>query len=80
MPASLAAQRASPPAFEGGTVISLQPTREGNTIVLALKRASLPEREELAARALQIDTRCGLPARKWLRMIRPLPDSVLARP
>lgn len=67
-------------AFEGGTVISLQPTREGNTIVLALKHASLPEREELAARALQIDTRYGLPARKWLRMIRPLPDSVLARP
>ena len=45
-----------------------------------LASASLPEREELAARALQIDTRYGLPARKWLRMIRPLPDSVLARP
>ncbi|MGD9834906.1 MAG: spermidine synthase [Piscinibacter sp.] len=64
-------------AFSGGVVVAMQPTREGNTIVLALKRSSLPERDELAARAQQIDTRFGLPARKWLRMIRPLPDSVL---
>lgn len=64
-------------AFAGGVVVSMQPTREGNTIVLALRRGSLPEREELAERAQQIDTRYGLPARKWLRMIRPLPDSVL---
>lgn len=60
-------------AFEGGTVISLQPTREGNTVVLALKHGDVPEREELVQRAQQIDTRYGLPARKWLRMIRPLP-------
>ncbi|MFT3665174.1 spermidine synthase [Piscinibacter sp.] len=66
-------------AFDGGSVVSLQPTREGNTVVLALKRAGLPEREELAARAQQLDTRYGLPARKWLRMIRPLPDAVVAR-
>jgi spermidine synthase len=64
-------------AFAGGVVVSMQPTREGNTIVLAMRRGSLPEREELAERAQQIDTRYGLPARKWLRMIRPLPDSVL---
>lgn len=62
-------------AFAGGTVISLQPTREGNTIVLAIKHGGLPEREELAARAQQIETRFGLPARKWLRMIRPLPST-----
>lgn len=66
-------------AFGGGTVLSLQPTREGNTVVLAFKGGSLPEREELAARAQQIDTAYGLPARKWLRMIRPLPETVLAR-
>ena len=64
-------------AFAGGVVVSMQPTREGNTVVLALKAGSLPDRDELAARAQQIDTRYGLPARKWLRMIRPLPDSVL---
>lgn len=60
-------------AFEGGSAISLQPTREGNTIVLALKQGRVPDREELVLRAQHIDTRYGLPARKWLRMIRPLP-------
>jgi spermidine synthase len=60
-------------AFGAGRVLMLRPTKEGNTIVAALKRGELPEREELAARALQIETRYGLPARKWLRMMRPLP-------
>jgi spermidine synthase len=60
-------------AFPAGTVISLQPTREGNTVVLALKCGETPPREELVTRALHIDTRFGLPARKWLRMIRALP-------
>lgn len=60
-------------AFAGGTVFSMQPTREGNTIVAALKGAALPGRDELQVRAQQIDTRFGLPARKWLRMIRALP-------
>ncbi|WP_298824397.1 methyltransferase domain-containing protein [uncultured Piscinibacter sp.] len=65
-------------AFAGGTVVSLQPTREGNTVVLAIKHGDLPEREELARRAQQIETRWGLPARKWLRMIRPLPGAPTA--
>lgn len=63
-------------AFAGGTVLSLQPTREGNTVVAAIKRGSLPARAELAARAQQIDTRYGLPARKWLRMMRALPEAL----
>lgn len=58
-----------------GTVLSLRPTREGNTIVAALKHGVLPDREELSARAQQIETRCGLPARKWLRMMRALPEA-----
>lgn len=62
-------------AFEGGTVFALRPTREGNTIVAAIRSGTLPERDELQARAQQIDTRLGLPARKWLRMIRALPGS-----
>ncbi len=65
-------------AFTGGVVVSMQPTREGNTVLLAAKHAELPDREELTARALRIDTRYGLPARKWLRMIRPLPESVVS--
>lgn len=62
-------------AFAGGTVFPLRPTREGNTIVAAIRHGVLPERDELQARAQQIDTRYGLPARKWLRMIRALPGS-----
>lgn len=54
---------------------SLQPTREGNTIVIAVKGGDLPSRELLAARAESLQTRFALPARKWLRMIRSLPES-----
>ena len=59
-------------AFGPAQVISLQPTKEGNTIVVALKHQPLPDRETLAARADNIESRFGLPAKKWLRMIRPL--------
>jgi spermidine synthase len=52
-------------------VLALRPTREGNTIVAAWKGAALPDRDELAARAQHVETRFGLPARKWLRMMRP---------
>jgi spermidine synthase len=54
-------------------VWTMQPTAEGNTIVLAARDAVLPDRDELALRAQCIEDRYGLPARKWLRMIRPLP-------
>ncbi|MBX3606250.1 MAG: methyltransferase domain-containing protein [Piscinibacter sp.] len=60
-------------AFAGGSVVSLQPTREGNTVVAAVKHGRVPDRDELVLRAQQIDTRYGLPARKWVRMIRALP-------
>jgi spermidine synthase len=62
-------------AFPEGEVFALRPTREGNTIVAALKVGRLPEREELAARAEQIEARYSLPARKWLRMMRGLPSA-----
>jgi len=61
-------------AFGTDRVWSLRPTKEGNTIVLALKDAAMPDRDTLAARAENIETRFKLPARKWLRMIRPLTD------
>ena len=64
-------------AFGAGQVWSLRPTKEGNTIVVALKQGTLPDRATLAARAENIETRFKLPARKWLRMIRPLPSSIL---
>jgi spermidine synthase len=60
-------------------VRSLRPTREGNTIVVALKGEALPQRAVLAARADNIEGRFKLPATKWLRMIRPL-DPAAADP
>ena len=59
-------------AFGAERVWSLRPTREGNTIVVALKNAAVPERDTLVARADNIESRFKLPAKKWLRMIRPL--------
>ena len=59
-------------AFGEGAVWAFRPTREGNTIVLALRTPRSPTRAELAARAETIETRWGLPARKWLRVFRPV--------
>jgi spermidine synthase len=58
-------------AFGAGQIASLRPTREGNTVVVALKATPWPDRATLAARADNIEARFQLPARKWLRMMRP---------
>jgi spermidine synthase len=58
-------------AFGAGQVWRLQATREGNTVVIATNGVVVPEREELLARAATIEHRFGLPARKWLKMVRP---------
>jgi spermidine synthase len=60
-------------AFGLERVRAVQPTREGNAIVVAQKSGDFPVQSVLAARAQNIETRFHLPARKWLRMIRPLP-------
>jgi spermidine synthase len=67
-------------AFGDDQVWSLRPTKEGNTIVIAAKGLPMPERELLAARAENIETRFKLPAGKWLRMIRALPAALAAVP
>jgi spermidine synthase len=59
-------------AFGRDQVWSLRPTREGNTVVIAARGVVVPDRETLTARADNIESRFGLPARKWLRMVRPL--------
>lgn len=59
-------------AFGRDQVWSLRPTKEGNTIVVAARGVAVPEREELLDRAATLEQRTGLPARKWLRMVRPL--------
>jgi len=61
-------------AFGAERVCTLRPTKEGNTIVLALKSGTIADRPTLAARAENIETRFGLPALKWLRMLRTLPS------
>ena len=60
-------------AFGANRVRSLQPTKEGNTIVIAVKNAAIAGADELAARAQNVESRFALPARKWLKMIRELP-------
>jgi spermidine synthase len=37
----------------------------------------VPHREVLEQRAATIESRVKLPARKWLRLVRPLPMSIL---
>jgi spermidine synthase len=59
-------------AFDPGAVWAFRPTREGNTIVLALRTPQRPDRATLAERAETIETRWGLPARKWLRVFKPV--------
>lgn len=58
-------------AFGPGAVWAFRPTREGNTIVVAMRQAQRPDRATLAERAETIETRWGLPARKWLRVFKP---------
>ena len=63
--------------FGTDQVWSLTPTKEGNTIVVAARGVQVPEREELERRAATIETEFGLPARKWLRLVQPLPLSII---
>jgi spermidine synthase len=58
-------------AFGADAVWTMQPTKEGNTVVLAMKQVTFPDPDALAGRAQTIETRWQLPARKWLRMLRP---------
>ena len=62
-------------AFGSDRVWSLQPTREGNTVVVATRALPRPDGAELEARAADLQRRFasrGLAARKWPRMLRPL--------
>ncbi len=58
-------------AFGADQVWQLAPTKEGNTVVVAGREVEVPDREGLTARAEAIESRYGLPARKWLRLVRP---------
>jgi spermidine synthase len=58
--------------FGEDAVWSFKPTKEGNTVVLAQRHASRPARDLLAQRSEQIEASFDLPARKWLRLLKPL--------
>lgn len=64
-------------AFGSDQVWSLTPTKEGNTILVAARGVQVPDRDTLERRAANIESRFELPARKWLRMVRPLPQSII---
>ena len=63
--------------FGSDQVWSLAPTKEGNTVVVAARGVAVPGRDTLERRAANIETQYSLPARKWLRLVRPLPLSIL---
>ncbi len=61
-------------AFGASQVWRLSATREGNSVVVATRDVIVPGRDELSRRAANIEARfgrLGLPAQKWLRMVRP---------
>ncbi|PTT84537.1 spermidine synthase [Pelomonas sp. HMWF004] len=64
-------------AFGSDQVWSLAPTKEGNTVVVAARGVQVLHREVLEQRAATIESRFKLPAQKWLRLVRPLPMSIL---
>ena len=57
-------------AFGADAVWAFKATREGNTVVLALREAVRPTRAVLAARAEIIQTQWGLPASQWVRILK----------
>ena len=58
--------------FGDDAVWAFKSTREGNTIVLAQRTSTQPKREALQARAIEIESKYGLPASKWLRVFKPI--------
>lgn len=61
-------------AFGAEHVWQLRPTREGNTVVVAGRGVTVPDRPTVEGRARDLErrfSRQGLPALKWLRMVSP---------
>lgn len=59
-------------AFGPESVWAFRPTREGNTVVLAQREPTRPDRAALLAQADVIESRWDLPAKKWLRLFKPV--------
>ena len=59
-------------AFGPQALWAFRPTKEGNTVVLAQREPTRPERADLLTRAAYIESRWSLPAKKWLRLFKPV--------
>ena len=59
-------------AFGPQALWAFRPTKEGNTIVLAQREPTRPARADLLLRAAEIESHHGLPAKKWLRIFKPV--------
>ena len=59
-------------AFGADAVWAFKATREGNTVVLALREAVRPTRAVLVARAEILQIQWGLPALQWVRILKQL--------
>ncbi len=59
-------------AFGPQALWAFTPTREGNTVVMAQREPSRPERAELLLQAAEVQSRWGLPAKKWMRIFKPV--------
>ncbi len=59
-------------AFGPQALWAFTPTREGNTVVMAQREPSRPDRADLLLRAAEVVSRWDLPAKKWLRIFKPV--------
>ena len=59
-------------AFGEDAVWAFKATREGNTVVLAQRTPSRPKRNLLQERARIIQSKWGLPAEQWVRVLKPV--------
>ena len=59
-------------AFGRDAIWAFKATREGNTVVLAQRTATRPPRAIWAGRGEYIQEQWGLPARQWVRVLKPV--------
>ena len=59
-------------AFGRDAIWAFKATREGNTVVLAQRTATRPPRAIWAGRGDYIQEQWGLPARQWVRVLKPV--------
>ena len=59
-------------AFGRDAIWAFKATREGNTVVLAQRTATRPPRATWVARGDYIEEQWGLPARQWVRVLKPV--------